>query len=134
MTTPPAFAYVLVDSPNDSTLGTLVTKGSLNVESVSATADQGIYRVVFSDVFADYPVVTVTQYYNGTVGGTGHELNSVVSDVGFGDGYLSDNAVVVFVAKYTQGSSYYCDVKLGNGNGGLWRSFGLTAIGPAATN
>ena len=132
MTTSPAFAYVLVNSQNDTTLGTLDRNSIFNVDSVTPSSDPGTYRVVFSDVFADYPVVTVTQYYNGTPGG--HDLNSVVSDVGYGGGYLSDNAVVVVVAKFTTGPNYYCDVRLGNGSTGLWRSFGLTAIGPAATN
>ena len=134
MTTSPAFAYVLVNSQNDTTLGTLDRKSIFNVDSVTPTADPGTYRIVFSDVFSDNPVVTVTQYFNGTAGGTGHDLNSVVSDVGYGGGDPSDNAVVVFVAKFTTGPNYYCDVRIGNGNAGLWRSFGLTAIGPAMSN
>lgn len=126
-----AFACVLVTVPNENTItqSDVTTYGQQNVNSVDITANKGVYDVSFAPVFSDYPVVNVTQFFNGHSSG-GH-LNSVTQNVGYASGAASDNATGVFV-EHVSGSSYRAQVVTGNAGGQLWRSFALSAMGPAA--
>jgi hypothetical protein len=109
-----AFACVLVNVPNQSTI---------------AQSDRGVYQVVFAPVFSDFPVINVTQFFNGQNGNT---LSNVTQNVGYSSGSPTDNATGVFVERQANGT-YVAQVVTGNqGNGELWRSFALSAMGPAA--
>ena len=130
MTTSPAFAYVLVSSPNQLVVENdqLEIKSRFNVNSVSITETVGTYQIEFANVFSDPPVVTVTHFYNNA-DWDNNNLWPITDNHGFGGGELSDNAVGVVVWK-SEADNYFCYVRLGNSDTGYWRSFGLSAIGP----
>ena len=130
MTTSPAHAFVLVNSPNELSVenNQLEKLSSFNVNSVSITTTVGTYEVEFADVFSGPPVVTVTHFFNDG-GSTVGELCPINENHAYGGGELSDNAVGVVVWK-SEAGNYFCYVRLGNLNTGYWRSFGLSAIGP----
>ena len=130
MTTSPAFAFVLVNSPNQLVVESnqLEKLSSFNVNSVSITATVGTYEVEFADVFSGPPAVTVTHFYNNA-DWDDNKLWPITDNHGFGGGELSDNAVGVVVWK-SEAGNYFCHVRLGNSNTGYWRSFALSAIGP----
>lgn len=126
-----AFACVLVNVPNQSTIAQtdVTTYAQQNISSVNITANRGVYQVVFAPVFSDFPVVNVTQFFNGQNGNT---LSNVTQNVGYSSGSPTDNATGVFVERQANGT-YVAQVVTGNqGNGELWRSFALSAMGPAA--
>jgi hypothetical protein len=128
-----AFACVLVNATNESTQtdDDFTLYGAQNIASVNVTSSKGVWQIHFENVFSDYPSVNVTQFYNGS--GSDDSLNNITQNVGYGSGDASDNATAVFIEQLDDGS-YQVQVVTGNAEGQCWRSFSLSAMGPASNS
>ena len=130
MTTSPAFAYVLVASPNQTaiTSNDLNILSKFNINNVLLTDTVGTYQIEFADVFSNWPVVTAMQFYNDA-DWDNNNLWPITDDHSFGGGDLANNTIGVVVLR-SEAGNYLCNVRLGNSTTGYWRSFALSAIGP----
>jgi hypothetical protein len=125
-----AFACVLVNATNEATMtdDDITLYGAQNIASVNVTSSKGVWQIHFENVFSDYPTVNITEFFNGI--SSDNSLNNITQNVGYGSGDASDNATAVFIEQLDDGS-YQVQVVTGNADGQCWRSFALSAMGPA---